>query len=118
MALEEIHGFLCRQKNISAKNITRLRELLDFPSHDVAAFARMVLQVAEIAPRRRHRVRNLQARDPVLLRQVAEVDYSIEIDYSDAESLVDVEFESLYEPSDMTEPIDRFYDRYDRVRTG
>jgi hypothetical protein len=54
----EIIGFL-EQSRISAKNITRLRRLTQSKNERVARLAALTLDVATVAPYRRHRIRVL-----------------------------------------------------------
>ena len=53
-ALRDIEGFL-NQRNISAKNVARLRHLCKSPDGEVRKMAELVLEVACVKPGKRHR---------------------------------------------------------------
>ena len=57
------------QSNISAKNIARLRELVKIEDAAFQTLRQMVLEIALIAPRKRHRRKRLDFDHPDLLRR-------------------------------------------------
>lgn len=65
----DLFGFL-QQRNISAKNTTRLESLCEFDDPDVRQLAKIVLEVATVAPRRRKRVGYLRQHHPDLYLQL------------------------------------------------
>ena len=70
-ALRDIDGFL-NQRNISDKNISRLKSLLRSPNQEVHRNAELVLAVARIAPRKRKRWGLLARQEPELLNRLIE----------------------------------------------
>jgi len=68
----EIAGFLLRQSHISKKNLDRLKILMASPNPATARFAELVLEVATIAPYRRHRFKILAAQNKALLKRLEE----------------------------------------------
>ena len=70
-ALRDIEGFL-DQRNISDKNISRLKSLLRSPNQEVHRNAELVLEVARIAPRKRKRWGLLARKEPELLNRLIE----------------------------------------------
>ena len=70
-ALRDIEAFLV-QRNISDKNISRLKSLLRSPDEEVHRNAELVLEVARIAPRKRKRWSLLTRQEPELLNHLIE----------------------------------------------
>jgi hypothetical protein len=68
----DLFGFL-EQKNISAKNIARLKSLCEFPDEDIQQLARIVLDIATVAPRRRKRRGCLHHYHPDLYDRLVQV---------------------------------------------
>jgi len=68
----DLVGFL-HQKNISAKNIARLKSLCEFYDSDIRQLARTVLEVATVAPRRRKRAGYLHRHRPDLYSQLVQL---------------------------------------------
>jgi hypothetical protein len=73
LQLEEITAFLA-QKNISAKNIARLEALIKTGHPETAEFAAIVRDIALIAPRKKHRIRNLRRNAGHLLERLHSLD--------------------------------------------
>ena len=63
LAENEIVGFL-DQKNISAKNVKRLEELMSIEDQQFQFLRRLVEEIAQVAPRRRGRLKILRSRYP------------------------------------------------------
>ena len=85
--LDELWGFL-DQRNISAKNIVRLKNLVAQPDPEVQKLAMLVLDVALVHPFKRRRWRHLAARNRDLFHRAVSVlgpDFFSEvlIDYGD-----------------------------------
>jgi len=72
-----VEGFL-EQKNISAKNISRLRELCESPDEVVRRSAELVLEVALIKPQRRKRWQYLYEKRPELFARLIETGFLLE----------------------------------------
>jgi hypothetical protein len=70
-ALRDIQGFL-DQRNISDKNISRLKSLLRSPNQEVHQKAELLLEVARLAPRKRKRWGLLARQEPELLNRLIE----------------------------------------------
>lgn len=70
-AMMDMEGFL-EQKNISAKNIARLRDLCESPDEDVRRRAEIILEVALIKPHRRKRRRYLYENRPDIFARLVE----------------------------------------------
>lgn len=70
-ALRDIEGFL-NQRNISDKNISRLKSLLRSPNQEVHQKAELLLEVARIAPHKRKRWGLLARQEPELLNRLIE----------------------------------------------
>lgn len=69
--LMDIHGFL-GQRNISDKNISRLRCLCTSPDEEVRRYAALVLEVAELKPHKRRRIAYLSRHAPALLERLVQ----------------------------------------------
>ena len=69
-ALRIIEGFL-NQRNISAKNVARLKHLCRSPDGEVRKMAELVLEVALVKPGRRHRNAYLARHSPDLFGRLA-----------------------------------------------
>ena len=69
-AIRDIEGFL-RQRNISAKNLARLRSLCNSADDKIRQTATLVLEVARVKPHRRGRRAYLAGHRPDLLSQLA-----------------------------------------------
>lgn len=88
--LDELHDFL-HQSNISAKNLKRLKELGKQADPEVAILAALILDIAHVQPRKRHRWLNLARRHRHLFTRAIEM-LGIEFfedllgDYGDFES--------------------------------
>ena len=67
----EIFGFL-GQTNISARNISRLRELTESGNERISYLARVVLEVAEVKPGKQRRLKELARKRPDLLAKLNE----------------------------------------------
>jgi hypothetical protein len=65
---DEIFGFM-RQSHISGRNVARPKCLADSPDREIAGLAAIVLEVAEIKPCRRRRLKILAQKRPDLLRR-------------------------------------------------
>jgi hypothetical protein len=70
-ALLDIEGFL-NQRNISAGNIERLRDLAASPNEEVRRKAAVVLEVALTHPRKRRRYGYLARNNPSLVNRLME----------------------------------------------
>jgi hypothetical protein len=68
-ALRDIEGFL-DQRNISDKNISRLKALLWSPNQEVHQKAELLFEVARVAPRKRKRWGLLARQEPELLNRL------------------------------------------------
>jgi hypothetical protein len=68
---DEIFGYM-GQSHISSKNVARLRALADSPNRQTAELADIVLQVAEVKPYKKRRMKVLGRERPDLLRRVNE----------------------------------------------
>jgi len=68
---EEIFNYL-RQSHISDKNVSRLRKLAVSPNERVAELAGVVLQVAEIKPYKKRRLKELARKNWDLLHKLDE----------------------------------------------
>jgi hypothetical protein len=85
--MQELWGFL-DQKNISARNIGRLKTLVADPDPEVQGLATLILDVALVHPRKRRRWRNLAARHKALFLRAVEMlgpdfFYDVLTDYGD-----------------------------------
>ncbi|MHC4508453.1 MAG: hypothetical protein ACYTAO_05770 [Planctomycetota bacterium] len=68
---DEIFNYL-RQSHISEKNVARLRKLAVSPNERVAELARIVLEVAEIKPYKKRRLKELARKNRNLLHKLDE----------------------------------------------
>ena len=68
---DEIFSYL-RQSHISDKNVSRLRKLSVSPNERVAELAGIVLEVAEIRPYKKRRLKELAKKNRDLLRKLDE----------------------------------------------
>lgn len=68
---DEIFGFL-NQSHISAKNVTRLKSLKSSSNNEVADLASIVLEVAEIHPYKKRRLKVLAEKRRDLLMKLEE----------------------------------------------
>jgi hypothetical protein len=68
----DLRGFL-HQKNISAKNIARLKSLCEFDNADVRHLAKIVLEVATVKPHRRKREGYLRHHHPELYSHLVQL---------------------------------------------
>ena len=66
---DEIFGYL-RQSRISDKNMSRLRDLAVSRNGQVAELAEIVLEVAEVRPQKRNRLRELAKKNQDLLHRL------------------------------------------------
>lgn len=69
---EEIADFMW-QSNISARNIARLQQLAQSPIAAVRQLAGVVIEVAQVHPRKRKRIGFLAKNHPALLARLAEL---------------------------------------------
>jgi len=109
-----VYGFM-EQKNISSKNIARLRSLCEFPEESVRHLAKVVLDVATVAPRRRKRQGFLYHNHPELYARLVDLgiydewidvpEYSEEDEWADVSSDGDVP--GLSEVAGTSLPTDR-----------
>jgi len=70
-ALRDIEGSL-NQRNISAKNVARLKHLCKSPDNEVRNMAELVLEVARVKPERRHRNAYLARHSPDLFGRLVQ----------------------------------------------
>lgn len=70
-ALQNMSGFL-KQPNISEKNISYLRKQCSFPDEEVQRYAKLVLDVARIKPKKRGRIKYLVKHHRSLLGELEE----------------------------------------------
>ena len=68
---KEICGFLS-QANISKKNLTRLKTLTASPNSEIAAMAKLVLEIGKVHPHKRKRLGFLARERKDLLAQLEE----------------------------------------------
>jgi len=68
---DEIFDYL-RQSHISDKNVSRLRKLAASPNEQVADLAGIVLEVAEIKPYKKRRLKELARKNRDLLQKLNE----------------------------------------------
>lgn len=68
---DEIFGYM-RQSRISEKNVSRLEHLAESPNTTIAELAKLVLQVAEVKPHKRRRLKALAQKRPDLLEKLEE----------------------------------------------
>lgn len=68
---DEIFGYL-KQSHISTKNISRLRKLASSDNERVAELANIVLEVAEIKPHKKRRLKVLAQKRRDLLKKLEE----------------------------------------------
>lgn len=68
---DEIFNYL-RQSHISDRNVSRLRKLAVSPNERVAELAGIVLEVAEIKPHKRRRLKELARKNRDLLHKLHE----------------------------------------------
>ena len=85
--LDEVWGFL-DQRNISVKNIKRLKTLISHPDAEVQSLAKLVLDVALVRPFKRRRWQHLAARHRDLFHRAVAVlgidfFYEVLMDYGD-----------------------------------
>lgn len=73
LAILEIHGFVWRQSNISAKNMIRLKVLTRSTNAKLAELAAVVLQMAAVAPGRRRRFARIRNTHPMLGERMREL---------------------------------------------
>jgi hypothetical protein len=71
MSEDEMFGFL-KQSHISEKNVTRLRQLKVSANVRIASLADLVLQVAQVKPHKRNRLKVLARERPDLLARLEE----------------------------------------------
>jgi hypothetical protein len=71
--VDEILGFLT-QSHISSKNLERLKILADSLDEEVACLARVVLEVGEIRPYKRRRIKVLAKEHKDLFARLEELD--------------------------------------------
>ena len=81
-ALRDIEGFL-DQRNISDKNISRLKSLLRSPNQEVHQKAELLLAVARIAPRKRKRWGLLARQEPELLNRLIEAGLLLGVSFAE-----------------------------------
>lgn len=67
--LDELFGFLT-QSHISPKNRKRLAMLAQSSNAEIAEQARLILEIAEVQPHKRRRLRFLSEKHPDLLRRL------------------------------------------------
>jgi len=68
---DEIFGYL-QQSHISAKNIARLRKLVLLDSQRISEMAGIVLEVAEVKPQKKRRLKVLAQKRRDLLKKLEE----------------------------------------------
>jgi len=68
---DEIFNYL-RQSHISDRNVSRLGELAVSPHEEVAELARIVLEVAQITPYKKRRLKELARKNRDLLHKLDE----------------------------------------------
>ena len=68
---DEIYHFL-KQSHISARNLTRLKDLAESNNTETAEYARLVLEVAQVRPYKKRRLKVLARERPDLLRRLEE----------------------------------------------
>ena len=68
---EEIFNYL-RQSHISDKNVSRLRKLAKSPNEQIAELAGIVLEVAEIKPYKKRRLKEIARKRQDLLQKLDE----------------------------------------------
>lgn len=69
----EIDDFFHRQSRISSKNVIRLKELAASAARDVAARAAVMIEVAQVAPGKRRRLRRIRSSHPELWQRMQTV---------------------------------------------
>ena len=69
--MDEIFHYL-RQSHISDKNVSRLRKLAASPNEQIAELAGIVLEVAEIKPYKKRRLKELARKNRDLLQKLDE----------------------------------------------
>ena len=69
--LDEIRGFLT-QSNISARNLKRLRELVNSSDQEIADLAKFVLEIGMVHPHKRRRIKFLARERRDLLNRLSE----------------------------------------------
>ena len=94
MALRDIDGFL-EQSNFSKGNLRKLRTLCESPNTEVQCLARLALDIALVAPRRRKRFGLLKRRQPELWARAVEA--GLVHDYSDDNGPALDEFEQMHQ---------------------
>ena len=77
--MRDMEGFL-EQKNISAKNVARLRELCESSNADVRRRAEIILEVALIKPHRRKRTWYIHEKRPDLFARLVQGGLFVEWD--------------------------------------
>ena len=68
---DEIYGYL-NQSHISKKNMSRLVKLADSPNTEIAGLARLALEIGQIKPHKKSRLKVLQRERPDLLAKLEE----------------------------------------------
>ena len=68
---DEIFGYL-KQSYISAKYLSRLRRLIQSQNDQIANLAGIVIEVAEVKPHKKRRLKELARRRPDLLDKLEE----------------------------------------------
>jgi hypothetical protein len=68
---DDIFGYL-NQSHISEKNVSRLKKLAVSPNEKIAELARIVLEVAEIKPYKKRRLKELARKRRDLLQKLQE----------------------------------------------
>jgi hypothetical protein len=68
---DAIYGFL-RQSHISAKNLTCLKQWMESNDPEVAELAAIVVEVAQVKPYKKRRLKVLARERPDLLRKLEE----------------------------------------------
>ena len=68
----EIFGYL-KQSHISNKNVKRLKQLVDSESDKIAKLANIVLEVADVKPYKRRRLKVLARERRDLLQKLEEI---------------------------------------------
>jgi len=86
-ALRDIDGLL-DQRNISDKNISRLKSLLRSPREEIRQKAGLLLDVARIAPRKRKRWSILARQEPDLLNRLIEAGLLLGVPFAEAPDIV------------------------------
>ena len=69
--IRDIHRFF-KQRNISKKNMSHLRDLSESSNEEVAELAGIILEVALVKPHRRNRIKFLRRNNEELLKKLEE----------------------------------------------